>query len=352
MNRFLFLDSLRGFAALFVVLFHYTATYRDVFGHNFSPAFDINYGNYGVELFFMISGFVIFFSFRKITSSKEFLIKRAGRLYPAYWISVLATFLCVQLFGLPGFETSFSEMLVNLTMFQKLVGVPNVDWVYWTLFQEWMFYLMLLGIFMVKKLDKMLYIGIAWMALSFINVHVFEIKHFNAILNLYYGVFFYSGILFYLLKFEPEKKKTILACLALSLALALSIYAKKGLADMAIVAGIYAIFYLGISGKLDFLINKPFTFLGSISYSLYLFHQFIGYIILNYTKEYFGNSVFVIVPPILFSIACAYLITTYVEQPSMQLIKNWYGRKTAKPVVAGAEDKVPSSGFAKQETAL
>ncbi|WP_187270253.1 acyltransferase family protein [Pontibacter qinzhouensis] len=340
------MDSLRGIAAFLVVLYHYTSTYRSLYGHNFPKQFDFAYGNYGVELFFMISGFVIFFSFKRVKDGKDFLFKRVSRLYPAYWFCAIVTFASVQLIGLPGLETTFTDFLVNLTMFQKLAGVPEVDGVYWTLFYEWMFYLMLLVIFVTRKLDKILYIGAVWMVLNFVNVHVYEIPYASKLLNLYYGVFFYSGILFYLLKYKPEARRHVQVQLALATAVALSLYMHKGLADVCIIAGIYLVFYLSISGKLDFMSNKVFLFLGSISYPLYLFHQYIGYIIITNLKPYFGNSVLLVVPPIIFSIVCAYLIAVYVEQPMAQLLKNWY-KKLSDSKPATEKEPVPTSGFAR-----
>lgn len=348
MKRLLFIDSLRGLAAFAVVIYHFTTVYRHLYGHSFSDEYDFNYGNYGVELFFMISGFVIFFSFTKIKNGREFLFNRIIRLYPAYWLCMLVTFFCVQYFGLPGLETTFTDLLVNFTMFQKLVGVPDVDGVYWSLFSEWMFYLMMLVLFMSKKLDKILYVGVAWVILNFINIHIYQINYANRLLNLYHGVFFYSGILFYLFNTDIKNRKLILAHLTFTILVALSLYVHKSWTEVGIVAGIYVIFYLCISGRLDFLVNKVFLFLGTISYPLYLFHQNIGYIIIDQTKEFFGSSMLVIVPPILISVFSAYLITRYVEQPVLRYMKNWYNRNTGKSF-AGQEKVVPSA-FAKQET--
>src|SRR5690606_31210379 len=144
-------------------------------------------------------------------------------------------------------------------------------------FYEWMFYLMLLVIFVTRKLDKILYIGAVWMALNFVNMHLYEIPFASKVLNLYYGAFFYSGILFYLLKFKPEVRKHVQVQLAIVAAMALSFYIEKGLTDVLIIGGMYLVFFLSISGKLDFMSNRVFLFLGSISYPLYLFHQYIGY---------------------------------------------------------------------------
>ncbi|MBD1397582.1 acyltransferase [Pontibacter sp. JH31] len=349
MNRLLFLDALRGIAALSVALFHYTSVYRSLYGHSFSPAFDFDYGLFGVELFFMISGFVIFFSFDRIKSGSEFLFNRGIRLYPTYWFSMLTTFLVIQTFGLPGFETTIPQMLVNLTMFQKLARVPDVDGVYWSLFSEWMFYLMMLALFMTNNLKRILWVGPVWVMLSLVHKYALSFGPVGAILNLYHGVFFYAGILFYLLMKQPEKKNIILGHLLFSIAVIVALYLPEGLPHTLVVISFFVIFYLGLEGKMDFLVNKALLFLGSISYALYLIHQFVGYVILNETKALFGDSMLVIVPPLAISLAAAWLITTYIEKPAVGRLKTWYKQRTGAPLPA--EKKVPVSGFAKPETA-
>ena len=344
MQRLLFLDSLRGLAALAVVFFHYTTVYRSLFGHSFSQAYDIDFGLYGVEFFFIISGFVIFLTLSRIKSSRDFLFNRVVRLYPAYIFCLLTTFGLVQYFGLEGLETSFTDMLVNLTMFQRAVGVPDVDGAYWSLFSEWMFYLLMVSLFIFKKLDKILWVGAAWLVLNVVNMHFMHLGAAARLLNLYHGVFFYTGILFYMLYTGSGRKTTIHLHLAAAFAVALSFFALKGWTDMLVGVVVYLVFYLCINGRLTFLVNKPLLFLGSISYALYLFHQYIGYIIINQTKAYFGDSILVIVPPLLISIACAYLITRYVEQPTVNYLKKLYKGYTSKPVLKGTE-----SGFTPQQ---
>jgi len=59
-QRYYELDAIRGIAALMVVLFHYTVGYGQIYGYSIDPAFTFELGKYGVLLFFMVSGFVIF----------------------------------------------------------------------------------------------------------------------------------------------------------------------------------------------------------------------------------------------------------------------------------------------------
>ncbi|SIT76628.1 acyltransferase family protein [Pontibacter indicus] len=348
MNRLLFLDALRGIAALSVALFHYTSVYRSLYGHRFSPAFDFDYGLFGVELFFMISGFVIFFSFDRIKSGSEFLFNRGIRLYPTYWFSMITTFLVVQTFGLPGFETTFTDMLVNLTMFQKLARVPDVDGVYWSLFSEWMFYLMMLGLFMTNNLKRILWVGPVWVLLSLVHKYAFSFGPVGAILNLYHGVFFYAGILFYLLMKQPEKQNVFFAHLLFCIACIVALYLPEGLPHTLVVISFFGIIYLGLKDKMEFLVNKALLFLGGISYALYLIHQFVGYVIIRETQHLFGDSLLVIVPPLVISLTAAWLITTYIEKPAVNRLKTWYKQRSGHALPQ--EKKVPVSGFAKPET--
>ena len=86
------LDALRGIAAFSVVLFHYTARYDSIYGHSNRLLFKFNYGHLGVNLFFIISGFVIFMTLDRTKSVIDFVVARFSRLYPAYWTALALTF--------------------------------------------------------------------------------------------------------------------------------------------------------------------------------------------------------------------------------------------------------------------
>ena len=87
------LDGLRGVAALAVVFYHYTTRFSIKFNSDIiSNVINFKYGHYGVQLFFVISGFVIFMSIEKVKSPFEFLYKRFVRLYPTFWMSLFLTF--------------------------------------------------------------------------------------------------------------------------------------------------------------------------------------------------------------------------------------------------------------------
>ncbi|MFD3614920.1 acyltransferase family protein [Streptomyces sp. NPDC058676] len=153
-RRLYAIDGIRLLAALMVAVHHYAGTHRvDQPGNAIwdRPVSDImptvfrfaSYGWIGVEIFFVISGFVICMSCWG-RSPRQFFVSRVMRLYPAYWFAV--AFTTAVLVALPGVwdRLRARDVLLNLTMLQSGSGVMNVDGVYWTLWSELRFYLLFL----------------------------------------------------------------------------------------------------------------------------------------------------------------------------------------------------------------
>ena len=91
-------DALRGIAAISVCFFHivkYLKLEVTYFGKIFQ------FGYMGVDLFFIISGFVIYMSLKNTKCIKEFWISRFTRLYPTYWFSCLFTTTILFVFNDP-----------------------------------------------------------------------------------------------------------------------------------------------------------------------------------------------------------------------------------------------------------
>jgi peptidoglycan/LPS O-acetylase OafA/YrhL len=141
------LDGLRLVAALMVAAYHYGGRGGEVTkAWGTSPRFQFPtlhtlfaYGCLGVQIFFVISGFVICMSGwgRPLRS---FFASRAARLLPAYWVAIL---LVTAVFALPvlAYKTvSPSDTLLNFTMLQLPLGADRVLGVCWTLWAEVRFY--------------------------------------------------------------------------------------------------------------------------------------------------------------------------------------------------------------------
>lgn len=145
--RLLLLDCLRLAAALSVVAYHYTSVFGSLFWG--IPAREVfprlsgvtAYGALGVQLFFIISGFVILMSAYGRTVG-QFAASRISRLFPAYWAAcILATFLLLVITDGEMNKVTWTDAVVNFTMLQQSLGVRSLDGVFWTLWVELLFYL-------------------------------------------------------------------------------------------------------------------------------------------------------------------------------------------------------------------
>lgn len=321
------LDALRGIAALSVVLFHYTAKYREFFGYNFSEQFDFKYGHYGVSLFFIISGFVIFITINKVKSASEFITKRFIRLYPIFWVCVILTFIGVNAMDLlPKLETSWKDALLNLTMFYRVLRVfteiKDVDGAYWSLLPELQFYLLMLLVFVSKQLKNIKIISLIWLCLIVVESFFYHIRFLGLLIDLQFGGFFIAGILFYKIGIEKEKSIWNHLFILTTLFVNILFYYKINQTGCFIMLPlVYFIFYLFIYGKLRWLAVRPLLFLGTISYPLYLIHQNLGYTLIKQIEIWGYSGYPVIFFVTILAIITAAILTFYIEKPFVQFLK-------------------------------
>jgi peptidoglycan/LPS O-acetylase OafA/YrhL len=336
-NRLLELDCLRGIAAISVVFFHLTMGRAE-------EAYGFGFGVTGVDLFFMISGFVIFLTLEKTNTYREFLISRFARLFPTYWVCVTITAILTITWKIvvkyPLTFPTVKDYLVNLTMTQYYWGVKDIDGPYWTLIIELFFYVLMLIVFLFKKLHKIELIGFCVIAIAVIYGTVlktlcYPVYHF---LNLYvpflnYSPLFFSGIIFYRIKFQKLniiRAVLILCCLAAQI----TIYYTRGNLHLVVsqlqyglVLTLYfVVFYLYTANLLSFIVNKVTLFLGKISYSLYLIHQYVSVSLIlplfTHSKFFHFNFwlvVFVMVLPVI--LFAGYILNKFVEIPSNKYLK-------------------------------
>lgn len=340
-SRLLELDSLRGIAAFSVVLFHYTSHYHSLYGHeaSFHPRFPA--GKYGVYLFFMISGFVILMTLEKRRGWKDFVVSRISRLYPAYWAAMIVTFAVVTMFGLPDWPVGPHAFLINLTMAQQWLKTPHVDGVYWTLSLELSFYAIMLALSLAGLLARLKTVALIWMAAQIAAFAVMASgRHVPTLVQvsflLLYAHLFLAGMMFYRWKttgFTPA--------LGMTLALTLAMHVLIGEAGSMVPTLLsYAVFLLFTWDRLAFLRVRPMLFLGTISYSLYLLHANIGYVIIS--RGYaLGISPYV---SVAVSMAVALLLATaltkWVEKPVLAALrKHWQDGRN--PGAAAAADPGP-----------
>jgi peptidoglycan/LPS O-acetylase OafA/YrhL len=250
------LDSLRGLAALAVLVQHYIsliAAPGSILAEYTIGIVDL--GKFGVSLFFLISGFVIPQSVGR--GLQQFWVGRAFRLLPALWFSIcFASLLGAQIDG-P------LHLLANALMVAGTLGEENLVSVYWTLNWELYFYLVVSALFLCNKLRdarSLCFLSIFLCGLSLFHPFMLYISMmlFGSLLNLIFvekdsqslrwlnlslGAFFVAGFCWFLTDFRPTSFYT-------GVVLAIPVFLLTW----------------------NRLRNPVLIWVGSISYSLYLLH--------------------------------------------------------------------------------
>ena len=302
-TRLASLDWLRIAAALTVVLYHMmwrgnlgADAYTDV---SFTKGFWLRYGHFAVQLFFLISGFVIAAGLADRTAV-TFARKRLLRLWPIYAVCVTVTACAVSLHTGDIETTSWAAWLANLTFVAPAFGFAFMDGVYWSLVLEIVFYgWVAIGI-AAGVLPRFLVPAIAcWIGLALANELLLNDAALRVVAITRYASWFAIGMLAAHLRSRPAHLQ---AWCVLALAVAASFHAtlsehlllvmQFGLEPDVIAAGlanavILALFALAIalpqrSGRLSLA-------LAAISYPLYLLHQNIGAIVLNEAAPLIGK---------------------------------------------------------------
>lgn len=317
-KRVLEIDVLRGFAAVAVVLFHYTTRYSVLFDHPVL-SYGIFWGQYGVQLFFVISGFVIISSLERY-NPREFVVARLARLFPAYWISVLLTFTLVSTFSLFKEKLSFIELLANLSMVHYFFNVRDVDGVYWSLKYEICFYGVILLFALLHMLQRVERLGVIWVILSVVVLVLENLSglhlpsRIRVVLLLDYWHLFLAGIVFRnMIVFGMTRERHVIIAICLAVQMVIGDIG----AFLAMIVCV-ALFYLLITKRLVFLCRRPLIFLGTISYSLYLVHQNIGYIIMKFLYSLSWPAPLVIGSVVSLMLLLATVITFVIEKPVIQ----------------------------------
>lgn len=164
-QRNIAMEGLRGLAIILVFLAHYAEFSRDVIGYS-SPvsSFLFNVGQSGVDLFFIISGYLIYGSLIKNSFNfLEYTKRRLIRIYPAF-AAVLAIYIICFIFmpsrsKLPGTSSeNISYILLNFTLLPILPffgGIKPIITATWTLAYELLFYLTIPAIVIALRLKAM-----------------------------------------------------------------------------------------------------------------------------------------------------------------------------------------------------
>jgi peptidoglycan/LPS O-acetylase OafA/YrhL len=313
----------------------------------------IDLGRIGITIFFLISGFVICKSIAgpKRLATRQFLIKRFYRLFPLFWFSLFSGVFFI--WHLSGQHVTPMLVVANLTMVPAFFGQEFIIGLYWTLETELIFYALIVLLFLLGALKKpiilvlltFLFYGLLWL-FSFSTILDVPLPHWRST-PYHLSLMIYGIIVRYW--FDQRSKKlaarsssslrslfllqTATICLV-----PLAVFYKFGFSPQTEFVSDAIAYILGISfffAGLYFWKNPApvFSYLGRISYSLYLMHPVVFYTVWqiiqkNPLLDHWHISIYITIC-MIFSIGVSHLTYTFIERPF-----NNRGHRKAKALAA------------------
>ncbi|WP_374575560.1 acyltransferase family protein [Phenylobacterium sp.] len=351
-RRIQFLDALRGLSILTVVIHHAFDGWPHLvpYGRAYADIFVIKNGWLSVELFFLISGFVIFMSLEKADSLKDFAIKRWLRLFPAMLVCSVIIFATAPLFPeRPHGAPTLASLLPGLTFISPEVydalglHVRPLEGVFWSLYVEVAFYAVIglaylylgrlksIGVLLAMfALAVALNLDNSWLA-GLIGAHgaALAVKALDLTGALYYG-WFAAGVFGYLY-FTTRKAQWAALGLAVGVIAAFTVYLTtasisgfvKHAEGTAVALVLFFFATLAWRPLQNALSIRPLLMLGFASYPLYLIHENIMIALIVKLGHVHAAWVHWINPlaPMLAVIVLGWLIARYLEPAARLRLK-------------------------------
>ncbi|MET0248593.1 MAG: acyltransferase [Sphingobium sp.] len=336
-GRLVEIDALRGIGALCVLIFHYSTRFHELFPQASHVPFSFPGGNYRVLLFFAISGFAIFFTLERIRSVADFVVNRFARLYPAYLVAMLLTLSVEYAAHATELLIGPGAILANFTMLEEFAFLPAVDGAYWTLSVELAFYFCMIMLWKWAGLKRLEPALVGWLALR----GLFQLwpdmpERIIMLFALRYVPFFVIGMLSYRVwagqrSWRQQAPYAALALLSIAIGETWDILL-IGCALLAIFAGV-------IGGYLRWIAVRPLLWLGGISYSFYLIHQNVGFVVMLRVADAGYSPWIGFAAAFAVALALGTAINRLVERPAGEAILAWWRRRRAEgrlhPLLSG-----------------
>lgn len=315
------IDIMRGLASLAVCWFHLTNSYSTD-----SPArISGGYGWLGIEVFFVISGFVIPYAMHRAgyKTSKDwyiFICKRIVRIDPPYLVAALMTLLLWYASAMaPGFQgqapsPSIAELLLHLGYLNGIAGYPWLNPVFWTLAIEFQYYLLISLVFGSLSSGRRF---LRWPVICVFLVLPFFFHTDTYVFR--FTSLFMLGIAAFLYRVNIVGKVETAFVFTIA---AISSWVTLGMA--ATLAGLITAILICLDWKPCR--AKPLLFLGTISYSLYLLHVPIGGRVVNLGRRFVDSPLeewLLSAFALLVSLICAGIFWKLVERPAQEWASRW-----------------------------
>ncbi|WP_461136503.1 acyltransferase family protein [Spirosoma lituiforme] len=299
-KHFLALDTFRGIFALIVAVFHYK--YSGLIGETLL----IKRGDYFVDFFFVLSGFIIYHNYKKLKTFKqqtEFIKNRIARLYPLH-IIILFVFLFFEvskyilydygLFKSPPFvKNNLTSFFVNLFMLQSF-NISDISWNYpsWSISAELVtYFIFCIIIVRINNLSTkwrifcLFFIVLASLYAIYKLNHNFDIRltrnlsMFRCMYGFFTGCIAYEIFLLLTDYFDSKKKFfTVAEFFSIIMSILLLMFLPQKYTFILVISFSISILIFSFeAGALSrFLKNKTFITLGQLSYSIYMTHAIIA----------------------------------------------------------------------------
>ena len=350
MVRIEVLTSLRGLFALWVVLFHIESFFIGVVSTSVVEA--ISYGYLAVDLFFILSGFVMFVSYAKNfeTLSLEKLIKYVGRrlarIYPLHLV-ILVMYLVIPLLyllfdkELPVDKYTVEGFVSSLLLIQNWWYLDELQWNVpaWSISSEFLAYILFpfLCFFVLKRsasiplLLVVLFTSFAALYYWFSKVVMTELGEgiaqsgtIRCITEFIVGCVLASLYLNYRKIFDSLLFKM---ALLFGFLLSLSILNKDMTLFVPFVLALFLCIVLTFQRSADLLLlNRPLLFLGEISYAIYISHYLVKDLLKLALPSTIENSVSLILIYLFIVLLFSYLLNKFIEVPSRAYLYRVIGR--------------------------
>lgn len=342
-QRLCFIQGLRGIAATAVAVFHcyYATPVSGDLRHSVAGPVDsaLNLGFLGVDLFFLISGFVIALTlYGRLFALSEygrFFLRRQVRLDPPYWTAIavtIASAIAVNRLR-PGTNApvpSVTDVVAHLFYAQGFLGIRPIAGIFWTLCLEIQFYLFFGALVLAAARARLSGAAFAWLLLP---LYAYSIACFWELTPAPDALFikrwfeFFTGVVLFLTYRRQISPWQLLVYLLLLIGIQLANpRTDNGIADVttATVLLVGLIFWYGIeSGGVRHWLGSPvWRYLGDISYSLYLTHAIIGIRLLKiivHPDEAPQRVWLLYFAALGASLLAADLLFRTIERPSMRL---------------------------------
>ncbi|MEU8970906.1 acyltransferase [Streptomyces monashensis] len=331
-SRLMALDGLRLVAALMVCLYHYTgrggtvsASWHGSPAHLFPTLSRAAvYGNFGVQFFFVISGFVICMSSWGRTLG-DFFRSRVSRLYPAYWVALFLITGASLAMPVVVHAVRLDEFLVNLTMLQQPMGAKRVLGVCWTLWVELRFYVLFALLVVVRGVTRrrVVLFACVW-TLAAVLCHSSKNELLNQVVMPEYAPFFIGGLALYLIhRFGSDLLSWGIVAMSWLLAqreATVGLWGHHPHRDPYVVILIVTVAFAAVAvvalGWASWARGRWLVTAGALTYPFYLVHEHLGWFAIRVLHRGLGLGAWpTLVVTVLGMLVLAWLIHRFVEKP-------------------------------------